>query len=126
MNSRVNSPSQPNNLNAVPDQVPSNDGGDVVNGDLYASRAARTAGLNKNAPQPWRRSGANDTPKHQRTALFTPSRSTSAHSLFEAFRCSNSNLTNIQCLQRKMDGEVVVTVKTLAVKEIFTSKFNYY
>ena len=94
---QMNSPSQPSNLNAVPDQVSSNDGGTVVNGDLYASRAARTA----------------------RKLRCLPLRSTSARSVFEVFRCSNSNLTDIQCLQREMDSEVVVTFKTLAVIKRF-------
>ena len=58
-------------------------------------------------------------PKRPRTALFTPSPSTSARSVFDALRMVNINDFDVQCMQRKMNGEVVITFKSSAVKEKF-------
>lgn len=110
--SSTDSPPQPNNLDAG---ACSN----AVDGDTYASRAARTAGPGDNAPQAWRRFLPNDMPKRPRSALFTPSRSTSARSVFDAFKTANIDAAEIQCLQRKMNGEVVVTFNSSAAKEKF-------
>ena len=83
-----------------------------VNADSYASRAARTAGRVSSDKPTWRRpthSAANDMPKHPRTALFTPSRSTSARSVFEALSMAHIDASDIQCMQRKMNSEVVIS-----------------
>ena len=96
--------------------------GSTVNGDSYASRAARTAGTASSEKPTWRRPFkpiSNDMPKRPRTALFTPSRSTSARSVFDALRMANINDFDIQCMQRKMNGEVVITFKSSALKEKF-------
>jgi len=69
-----------------------------VNGDSYASRAARTAGRDSSDKPTWRgatNSVANDMPKHPRTALFTPSRSTSAKSVFEALSMAHIYASDI-------------------------------
>ena len=102
----------------TPDAGPANN--NVVNGESYAFRAARTSGLVGNAPiLPPRRSFANDMPKRPRTALFTPSRFTSSHSVFDALKSADIPATDIQCLQRKLNGEVVITFKSNALKEKF-------
>lgn len=64
---------------------------------------------------------ANDMPKCPRSAVFTPSRFRSARSVFDALNTANIDATEIQCLQRTMNGEVVVTFKSPAVKEKFLS-----
>ena len=95
-----------------------------VNGDSYALRAARTAGYGSNVrPTESRPSprGANEMPKRPKSALFTPSRSTSARSVFEALRSVDIEPKDIQCLQRKMNGEVVITFKSEVIKEKFLS-----
>lgn len=119
----ANSVPEPNNSASQPDKL------DVqvrsaVNGDSYASRAARTSGsatLTDNALQSSRRSVANDMPKRPRSALFTPSRLTSARSVFDALNRANVDANEIQCLQRKMNSEVVITFKSAAAKEKFLS-----
>ena len=94
-----------------------------VNGDSYASRAARTAGHNS-SDKPTNsnsltNSAANDTPKRPRTALFTPSRSASARSVFEVLSMAHIDALDIQCMQRNMNSEVVITFKSVDVKEKF-------
>ena len=82
-----------------------------VNGDLYASRAARTAGSASNEKLTWWRPSnyaSNDMPKRPKTALFTPSRLTSARSVFDALCMANISDHDIQCVQRKLNGEVVI------------------
>ena len=93
-----------------------------VNADSYASRAARTAGRVSSDKPTWRRpthSAANDMPKRPRAALFTPSRSTSARSVFEAWSMAHIDASDIQCMQRKMNSEVVITFKSVDVKDKF-------
>ena len=60
-------------------------------------------------------------PEQPRSALYTPSRFTSAHSTFGALYRTNVDATEIQCLQCKMNGEVAVTFKTSAAKGTFLS-----
>ena len=94
----------------------------TVYAESYASRAARTAGTASNErPTWWRPSNytGNDMPKRPRTALFTPLRPTSARTVFDALGMANINESDIQCMQRKMNGEVVITFKSSAVKEKF-------
>lgn len=93
-----------------------------MNGDSYASRAARTTGSPSNTPQSQRPSTPhvnNDLPKCPRSALFTPSRFTSVRSVFEALTTASIRASYVQCLQRKMNSEVVITLKSAAVKERF-------
>ena len=95
-----------------------------VNGDSFALRAARTAGYACNVPPTESRPsprGGNEMLKRPRSALFTPSCSTSARSVFEALRSIDIESKDIQCLQRKMNGEVVITFKSEAIKEKFLS-----
>ena len=93
-----------------------------VNADSYASRTARKAGRVSSDKPTWRRpthSSSNDMPKRPRTALFTPSRSTSARSVFEALSMAHIDASDIQRIKRKMNSEVVITFKSVDVKEKF-------
>ena len=88
-----------------------------VNGESYA---ARTAGLR----EPPRRQAlnnnhANDVPDRPRSAFFTPARSTSARSVFDALKAADITPREIACMQRRMNGEVVITFKSPAAKEKF-------
>ena len=58
-------------------------------------------------------------PKRPKSAFFTPSRFTSARSVFTALKDAKILSNEIQCLQRKMNGEVVITFSTPAAKERF-------
>ena len=58
-------------------------------------------------------------PQRPRSAFFMPNRNTSACAVFYAFAECNTTPTDIQCLQRKLNGEVVVTFKSIAAKEQF-------
>ena len=96
----------------------------AVDGDSYTSRASRTAGLVSDASQIQRRpdsSVRNDMLKCPRTALFAPSCFTSARSVFDAFKNADIDASDVQCLQCKMNSEVVITFKSLAAKEKFVS-----
>ena len=92
------------------DQVEDN----AVNGDSYAARAAGSR------ETPRRRNvNNNDLPERPRSAFFTPSKSTSARTVFDALRLADIDAQEIACLQRKMNGEVVITFKDPATKEKF-------
>ena len=91
----------------------------VVNGDSYASRAARTGSHEYPSRQERVRFSENVMPQRPRTAFFTPSRTTTARSVFEALQNADIDATEISCLQRKMNGEVTVTFKTISAKEKF-------
>ena len=91
----------------------------VVNGDSYASRAARTAFHEYPSRQGRARISENVMPQRPRTAFFTPSKMTTAKSVFEALENADIDATEIACLQRKMNGEVTVTFKTISAKEKF-------
>ena len=56
----------------------------IVNGDSYASRAARTASYEYPPRQERVRYSENVMPQRPKTAFFTPSKTTSARSVFEA------------------------------------------
>ena len=56
-------------------------------------------------------------PKRPKTALFMPSRSTTARSVFDALCMASIDASDVHCMQRKMNGEVAVTFKSSAVKE---------
>ena len=91
----------------------------VVNGDSYASRAARTVSHEYPSRQERFRFSENVMPQRPRTAFFTPSKTTTAKSVFEALENADIDATEIACLQRKMNGEVTVTFKTISAKEKF-------
>ena len=91
----------------------------VVNGESYASRAARTVSHEYPSRQDRVRSSENVMPQRPRTAFFTPSKTTTAKSVFEALENANIEASEIACLQRKMNGEVTVTFKTISAKEKF-------
>ena len=77
-----------------------------VDGESYTSRAARTNGSASPKRPAWRRpvnSARNDMPKRPRTALFTPSRSSTARSVFDALRMESIDASDVQCMQRKMN-----------------------
>ena len=58
-------------------------------------------------------------PQRPRTAFFTPNKNTSAKSVFEALEQAEIDPAEITCLQRKMNGEVTVTFKSISAKEQF-------
>ena len=91
----------------------------VVNGDSYASRAARTATYEYPPRQGRARVSENIMPQRPRTAFFTPSKTTTARSVFEALENAEIDASEIACLQRKMNGEVTVTFKSISAKEKF-------
>ena len=91
----------------------------VVNGDSYASRAARTVSHEYPSRQERVRFSENVMPQRPRTAFFTPSKTTTAKSVFEALENADIDATEIACLQRKMNGEVTVTFKSISAKEKF-------
>ena len=91
----------------------------VVNGDSYASRAARTASYEYPPRQGRARYSENVMPQRPRTAFFTPSKNTSAKSVFEALEHAKIDPAEIACLQRKMNREVTVTFKSISAKEKF-------
>ena len=104
----------------------------TVNGDTYAERAARTAASPENLMAARRRNvvenlrrdmqTTDDTPKRPLSASFTPSRYTSARTVFEALSNAEINTQEVKCLQRKMNGEVVITFNSAAAKENFVCK----
>ena len=89
----------------------------VVNGYSYA---ARTAGL-RESPRSFsvHNNAANELPDRPRSAFFTPSRSTSARSVFDALRLAEIESQEVACMQRRMDGEVIITFKRPSSKEKF-------
>ena len=91
----------------------------VVNGDSYASRAARTAAYEYPPRQERARYSENVMPQRPRTAFFMPNKNTSAKSVFEALEQAEIDPAEITCLQRKMNGEVTVTFKSISAKEQF-------
>lgn len=99
----------------------------TVNEDTYAERAARTAASpahRRNVVQNLRREmqTTDDTPKRPLSTSFTPSRYTSARTVFEALSNAEINTQEVKCLQRKMNGEVVITFNSAAAKENFVCK----
>ena len=91
----------------------------VVNGESYASRAARTISFGERPRQTASSSNENSMPQRPKSAVFTPIRTTTARSVFDALVNADIDHTEIHCLQRKLNGEVVVTFKTIAAKEKF-------
>ena len=89
----------------------------VVNEDSYASRAARTVSFEYPSRQERARFSENVMPQRPRTAFFTPSKMTTAKSVFEALENAEIDATEIACLQRKMIGEVTVTFKSISAKK---------
>ena len=64
-------------------------------------------------------SSENVMPQSPRTAFFTPSKNTTAKSVFEALANAEIDAAEIASLQRKMNGEVTVTFKSTLAKEKF-------
>ena len=91
----------------------------VVNGDSYASRAARTVSYDYPPRQERARFSENVMPQWPRTAFLMPSKNTTAKSVFEALENAEIDATEIACLQRTMNGEVTVTFKSISAKEKF-------
>ena len=91
----------------------------IVNGESYASRAARTVSYEYPARQQRAVSSENVMPQRPRTALFTPSKNTTAKLVFEALKNAEIDARDIACLQRKMNREVTVTFKSISAKEKF-------
>ena len=91
----------------------------VVNGDSYALRAARTVSYEYPPRQERARFSENVMPQRPRTAFFTLSKTTTAKSAFEALENGEIDASEIACLQRKMNGEVTVTFKSISAKEKF-------
>lgn len=91
----------------------------IVDGESYASRAARTVSFGERPRRTAPVSNENSMPQRPKSAFFTPSRATTARSVFDALVSADIDHTEIHCLQRKLNGEVVVTFKTIAAKEKF-------
>ena len=108
-----------NEMPVTTDDIENGEERHVVNGDSYASRAARTVAHEYPSRQERVRFSENVMPQRPRTAFFTPSRTTTARSVFEALQNADIDATEISCLQRKMNGEVTVTFKTISAKEKF-------
>ena len=89
----------------------------VVNGDSYASRTARTVSYEYPPRQQRAQYSENVMPQRPRTAFFTPSKNTTAKSVFEALEQAEIDAAEIACLPRKMNGEV--TFKSISAKEKF-------
>ena len=100
------------------DDIESSDDRHIVNGESYASRAARTV-YEYPSRQERVRNSENVMPQRPRTAFFTPSKNTSAKSVFEALEQAEIDPAEIACLQRKLNGEVTVTFKSISSKEKF-------
>ena len=86
--------------------------GSVVNGDLYMLRAAHTVLFSS---PPCRRptvSLENVMPQRPKTAFFTPARS-----VFEALTNTDIDASEIHCLQKKRNGEVIITFRSISSKE---------
>ena len=101
------------------DDMESSEDRHIVNGESYASRAARTVSYEYPSRQERARSSENVMPQRPRTAFFTPSKNTSAKSVFEALEQAEIDPAEIACLQRKLNGEVTVTFKSISAKEKF-------
>ena len=80
--------------------------------DTYAACAARTAGL-RFVVGPSRRV-ENDIPSRPCTALFTPHAFTPAHAVLDALDRLDMPEDALKCMQRKQNGEVLITFKTEA------------
>ena len=105
----------------------------VVNGESYAPRATRTPGNYGNGNnvngnnvngnnvlnERFLTSAENNMPQQPRTALFTPDKTATAGSVFDAFTAPDMDFSEIQCLQRKLNGEIVVTFKSEIAKKGF-------
>ena len=86
--------------------------GSVVNGDLYMLRAAHTVLFSS---PPCRRptvSLENVMPQCPKTAFFTPARS-----VFEALTNTDIDASEVHCLQKKLNGEVIITFKSISSEE---------
>ena len=51
--------------------------------------------------------------------VFTPRDFTPAHAIFKALDCLDMPLDAVKCLQRRQNGEVLITFKTEKLKETF-------
>lgn len=87
--------------------------------DLYAQRAARTVGAWNPPRRIFTGSTVNNMPQQPKTAFFSPLRSTSDCSVFAALETAEIISSDIQCMQRKLNGEVVITFKEASTKEKF-------
>ena len=91
----------------------------IVDGESYASQTARTISFGERPRHTVPTSNENSMPQRPKSAFFTPSKTTTARSVFDALVNADIDNTEIHCLQRKLNGEVVVTFKTIAAKEKF-------
>ena len=91
----------------------------IVDGESYASQTARTISFGERPRHMVPTSNENSMPQRPKSAFFTPSKTTTARSVFDALVNADIDNTEIHCLQRKLNGEVVVTFKTIAAKEKF-------
>ena len=82
--------------------------GSVVNGDLYMLRAAHTVLFSSPPCRKPTVSLENVMPQRPKTAFFTPARS-----VFEALTNTDIDASEIHCLQKKLNGEVLITFKSI-------------
>ena len=85
-----------------------------MDGESYTSRAARTVSFGERPRRTAPASNENSMPQRPKSAFFTLSRTTTARSVFDALVNADIDHTEIHCLQRKLNGEVVVTFKTIS------------
>ena len=94
-----------------------------VNEESYASKAARTEGLRNNSRETPRRRGhmssVDSLPNRPRSAFFTPSRHVGARNVFDVLKAADIPANEVACLQKRMNGEVVITFNRTAMKEKF-------
>ena len=91
----------------------------IVDRESYSSQTARTISFGEGPCHTVPTSNENSMPQRPKSAFFTPSKTTTARSVFDALVNADIDNTEIHCLQRKLNGEVVITFKTIAAKEKF-------
>lgn len=90
----------------------------MIHEDSYAQRAARTVGVRNPPKRFFSGSMANNMPQRPDSLLFAlEDDSCSLHSA--AVEATEIIPVDIQCMQRKMNGEVVITFKNASMKEKF-------
>ena len=91
----------------------------VVDGESYESQAARTVSFGERLCHTVPVYKGNTMLQWPKSTFFTPNKVMTARSVFNALVNANIDISEIHCLQWKLNGEVVVTSKTIATKEKF-------
>ena len=77
----------------------------IVDGESYASQTAHTISFGEQPRHTAPTSNENSMPQRPKSAFFTPSKTTTARSVFDALVNADIDNTEIHCLQRKLNGE---------------------